>query len=94
MRGLTGDQGVLIPLSNVQNLMLKKEVIDAVAAGCFHVYAVDTIDEGVEILTGVPAGTPDAEGRFAEGTLFFKVQQRLAAFFNQALRWHAATAGL
>ena len=94
VRGLTGDQGVLIPLSNVQNLMLKKEVIDAVAAGCFHVYAVDTIDEGVEILTGVPAGTPDAEGRFAEGTLFFKVQQRLAAFFNQALRWHAATAGL
>jgi predicted ATP-dependent protease len=89
-RGMTGEQGVLIPRANVQNLMLKKEVIDAVAAGRFHVYAVATIAEGIEILTGLPAGTPDPQGRFPDGTLFHKVQQRLAAFFEQTLKWQTA----
>ncbi len=77
-RGLTGDQGVLIPQSNVKHLMLRRDVIDAVEAGDFHIYAVETVDQGIEILTGLPAGEPDAEGRYPEGTLNQKVQQRLS----------------
>ena len=68
-RGLTGDQGVLIPAANVKHLMLRQDVVDAVAAGRFHVYPIATIDEGIELLTGVPAGEPDAEGRYPEGTV-------------------------
>ena len=55
-KGLTGEQAVMIPESNVQNLMLKEEVIDAVKAGHFSIYSVKTIDEGIEVLTGVKAG--------------------------------------
>lgn len=77
-RGLTGDQGVLIPASNVKNLMLRQDVVDAVEAGDFHVYAVETVDEGIEILTGVPAGEPDEEGNYPEGTVNYRVKQRLA----------------
>ncbi len=55
-RGLTGDQGVIIPQINVKNLMLKKEVVDAVKEGKFHVYAVKTVNEALEIMTGMPAG--------------------------------------
>jgi predicted ATP-dependent protease len=58
--GLTSDQGVLIPLANVQNLMLKEEVVKAVQAGKFHIYAVETIDEGIELLTGKPASEINA----------------------------------
>ncbi|UCG26495.1 MAG: hypothetical protein JSW55_11485 [Chloroflexota bacterium] len=54
-RGLTGEQGVLIPASNVKDLMLRVAVVEAVAAGQFHIWAVETVDEGIEILTGVPA---------------------------------------
>ena len=56
-RGLTGDQGVMIPQANVQNLMLRQRVIDAVEAGKFHIWSVEHVDQGIEILTGVPAGT-------------------------------------
>ena len=56
-KGLTGEQGVMIPDSNVQNLMLKEEVVDAVKAGKFNIYSVKTIDEGIEVLTGTKAGT-------------------------------------
>jgi len=77
-RGLTGDQGVIIPQSNVKNLMLRQDVVDAVEAGRFHVYPVETIDEGIEILTGVPAGEPGPEGEYPEGTINDKVAQRLA----------------
>ena len=55
-RGLSGDQGVLIPAANVQHLMLRRDVVDAVEAGTFHIYPVRTIDEGIEMLTGVPSG--------------------------------------
>ncbi len=78
-RGLTGDQGVLIPSSNVKHLMLRKDVVDAVEAGKFHVYAVSTVDEGIELLTGVPAGAPDADGNYPEGSINYRVQQRLQA---------------
>jgi lon-related putative ATP-dependent protease len=77
-RGLTGEQGVLIPRSNVQHLMLRQDVVDAVAAGRFAVYPIATIDEGIEVLTGVPAGQRDAEGHYPEGTVNRKVEDRLA----------------
>ena len=58
-KGLTGDQGVMIPVQNVKNLMLRQDVVEAVRQGKFHIYAVSTIDEGIEILTGMPAGRKD-----------------------------------
>ncbi len=76
-RGLTGDQGVLIPLSNVKHLMLRQDVVDAVEQGEFHIHAVDHVDQGIEILTGVPAGEQDEEGNYPEGTVNYRVQQRL-----------------
>ena len=76
-KGLTGLNGVIIPESNVQNLMLKQEVIDAVKAGKFHIYAVKTIDEGIEILTGVKAGTRGSDGNFEKGTINYMVDKRL-----------------
>ena len=57
MRGLTGEHGVMIPVQNVDNLQLSDEIVSAVKDGLFHVYAVSTIEEGIEVLTGVPAGT-------------------------------------
>jgi len=76
-KGLTGDQGVIIPAVNVQNLMLKEEVIDAVKAGGFHVWSVDSVDEGVAILTGVPAGEKKEDGRWPEGTVNYLVDKKL-----------------
>jgi lon-related putative ATP-dependent protease len=76
-KGLSGEQGVMIPASNVQNLMLKEEVVEAVKAGKFHVWQVKTVDEGIEILTGVPAGQRQEDGRFEEGTVGHQVDQRL-----------------
>jgi len=76
--GLTGEQGVIIPAGNVDDLMLPEEVVQAIQDGQFHVWAVDTVEEGIEILTGMPAGTPDEEGNYPEGTLFRLVQARLA----------------
>jgi predicted ATP-dependent protease len=75
--GLTGQQGVMIPARNVQNLMLKQEVVDAVATGQFHIWAVDHIDEGIEILTGVPAGQQLEDGSWPEGTVNYLVNDRL-----------------
>lgn len=75
-KGLTGKQGVLIPGSNIKNLVLKEEVIKAVEAGQFHIWAVNTIDEGIEILTGVEAGRMSEEG-YPEGTINYLVDERL-----------------
>ena len=79
-RGLTGEQGVLIPSANVKHLMLRRDVVAAAEAGQFRVYAVDTIDQGIEILTGVPAGERDEDGRYAEGSINRLVEDRLAVF--------------
>jgi lon-related putative ATP-dependent protease len=79
-KGLTGDQGVMIPHQNVDNLMLDDEVIQAVAEGKFHIYPVRTIEEGIEILTGMPAGTMGEDGGYPEGTLYHRVQQKLESF--------------
>jgi predicted ATP-dependent protease len=79
VRGLTGEQGVLIPASNVKHLMLRHDVIDAVAAGRFHVYPVETIDQGIELLTGIAAGERDNQGAFPEGAVNQRVEARLIA---------------
>ncbi|NYT12124.1 MAG: AAA family ATPase [Methanomassiliicoccales archaeon] len=76
-RGLTGEQGCLIPHSNVQNLMLKQEVLDAVKEGKFHIWPISTIDEGIEVLTGVSAGERKPDGSWEEGTINQLVQERL-----------------
>lgn len=76
-RGLTGDQGVLIPRANVKNLMLKEAVVAAVEHGSFHIYPVETIDQGIEILTGVTAGKPTARHIYEKGSLNRRVHDRL-----------------
>jgi lon-related putative ATP-dependent protease len=77
-RGLTGEQGVLIPASNVKHLMLRQDVVEAVEEGQFHVYPVETVDQGIEILTGVEAGEQDEEGTYPEGSVNDRVAKRLA----------------
>ncbi|MFX1562609.1 MAG: Lon protease family protein [Promethearchaeota archaeon] len=74
---LTGNQGVIIPKANIQNLMLKDEVIEAVRKGKFHIFAVETIDEGIELLTGIPAGKQQSDGTFPSGTINARVDERL-----------------
>ncbi|MFQ5984370.1 MAG: AAA family ATPase [Alphaproteobacteria bacterium] len=76
-RGLNGEQGVLIPASNVKHLMLRRTVVEAVEAGKFHIYPVETIDQGIEILTGMAAGERGRGGRFPEGTVNHRVEARL-----------------
>lgn len=76
-RGLTGEQGVLIPAANARHLMLRDEVIEAVRQGLFHIYAVNTVEEGIEILTGMPAGEPDANGDYPPDTVYGRVQAKL-----------------
>ena len=82
-RGLTGQQGVMIPESNVQNLMLKEEVVEAVKAGQFNIYSVKTIDEGIEVLTGKQAGVRRADGTFEEGTVNFLVDRQLSVMADR-----------
>ncbi len=86
-KGLTGNQGVIIPEANVQNLMLSKKVLAAVGSDNFHIYRVATIEQGIEILTGMPAGTRDINGKFPDGTVFGGVQKKLAKYMNQALKF-------
>jgi lon-related putative ATP-dependent protease len=79
-KGLTGAQGVLIPKSNVQHLMLRRDVIDACRAGKFAIYAIATIDEGMELLTGLASGTRDAHGIYPEGSVNRLVEDRLQSY--------------
>lgn len=79
IRGLNGKQGVLIPASNMRNLMLKEEVVKAVRAGKFHIYPVSTIDEGIAVLTGAKAGKRLKDGNFEPGSINDRVQKRLTA---------------
>jgi len=82
-KGLNGQQGVMIPASNVRHLMLKEEVVEAVREGTFHVWAVRSIDEGIEVLTGFPAGPRKPDGGFEEGKVNYLVDQRLREFARQ-----------
>ncbi|WP_424141322.1 Lon protease family protein [Sporosalibacterium faouarense] len=81
-KGLTGDQGVIIPHQNVVNLMLDDEIIEAVKEGKFTIYAVKTIDEGIEILTGVPSGKKDEKGNYPVGSINYLVQNKLDRYAN------------
>lgn len=85
-KGLTGEQGVLIPKSNERHLMLKEEVVEAIAAGRFHVWSIETIEQGIELLTGVSAGQADKNGRFRKDTVFHAVDQALKKMHD---RMHA-----
>ncbi len=76
-KGLTGTQGVIIPEANVGNLVLSDEIIESISQNKFHVYAIKTIDEGIELLTGVPAGTKDQGGNYPEGTVNYLVNEKL-----------------
>ncbi len=86
-RGLTGRQGVMIPAANVRHLMLEEDVAAAVDEGRFHLWAVATVDEGVELLTGRPAGERGDDGRFPEGTVYLAVENRLRQLAEVARRY-------
>lgn len=86
-RGLTGRQGVLIPADNVRNLMLKPAVVRAVADGKFAIHPVTCIEDALELLTGIPAGKRGADGTFPEGTLYRRVDDRLAALARAAAQF-------
>ncbi len=83
-KGFTGEQGVLIPKANVKNLMLRHDVIEAVKNNRFHIHQVATIAQGIEILTGLPAGSPGKGGVYPENTIFGKVQQQLKNYFEKS----------
>lgn len=82
LRGLTGEQGVIIPHQNIINLMLDDEVLEAVREEKFHLYAVKTIDEGLEVLTGLPAGEQDEDGQYSEGTINAMVKNNLKEYYE------------
>jgi lon-related putative ATP-dependent protease len=89
-RGLSGDQGVLIPLANVKHLMLRRDVIEAVEAGQFHVYPVDHIDHCLELLTGLPAGERDENGEFPQDSVNQKIRERLLGLAVQRRAFSSA----
>ncbi len=86
-RGLDGTQGVIIPATNVINLMLREDVVEAVCAGQFHIWPVSTIDEGLHLLMGMPAGTPDEHGDYPEGTVHHAVIKRLHELATELKRF-------
>ncbi len=88
-RGLDGSQGVLLPASNVKHLMLREDVVEAVRAGQFRLWAVDHVDQGIEVLTGVPAGERGPDGRWPEGTVNARVAARVAEMAERARAFSA-----
>ena len=82
MRGLDGTHSVIIPKQNIRNLNLSSEVVNAVKDGKFHIYAISTIEEGIELLTGVPAGSKDEYGNFPAGTINYLVYNKLKKYAN------------
>jgi predicted ATP-dependent protease len=91
-RGLTGAQGVIIPKRNIKDLVLKDEVIEAVKAGQFHIYPICSVDEGIEILTRLPAGAVSGNAGKKEGSRYSfdsvhgKVYRRLRSFYKRAMK--------
>jgi len=92
-RGLTGNQGVIIPRTNIKNLMLRDDVITAVEDGKFHIYAIDTVDDGIEILLNKKAGIMDKNGKFPKGTVNYEVQQGLARYYKSYAHFAKETHG-
>ena len=90
-RGLDGTQGVVVPQANVQNLMLREDVVQAAAQGLFHVWAVRDSDEAIELLTGVPAGLPNAKGEVPEGSINHRVASELARLSLMRQAWSGAS---
>jgi len=86
-KGLNGKQGVVIPESNIKNLMLKDELINSVKKGKFHIYAVKNIDEGIEVLTGLKAGKKTASGKFRKDTINYKVNERVQEFSRKLSKY-------
>ena len=89
MRGLNGEQGVIIPIQNVRNLHLNDQVIEAVKKGNFHIYAIKTIDQGIEILTGVPAGKKDKNGKFPAGTINYLANEKLEKYSQNSIKFES-----
>jgi lon-related putative ATP-dependent protease len=92
-RGLTGDQGVLIPHANVKHLMLRHDVVDAVERGVFSIFPVETIEEAVTLMTGVPAGMRDEHGAFPATSVFARVERRLTDFAETQRAFNNAGGG-
>ena len=92
-RGLTGEQGVLIPASNVKHLMLRQDVVTAVGQGQFRVYPVETVDQAIELLTGIAAGEPDAAGNYPAGSINQRVSARIASLSKIKQKFAAAARG-
>jgi lon-related putative ATP-dependent protease len=86
-RELIGEQGVLIPASNVKHLMLRQDVVKAVEAGQFHIYPVETVDQGIELLTGVPAGERDDKGNYPAASINYLVEKRLTELAEERARF-------
>jgi predicted ATP-dependent protease len=94
LRGLTGQQGVLIPRANIRNLMLREDIVEAVRAGKFHIYAISSVDEGIELLTGIPAGRPDRDTRYLEGTINARISQVLRLYSDRVRAYTGKGPGL
>ena len=92
-QGLTGDQGVLLPYQNVRNLVLRHDVLEAIRKGKFHIYAVESVEQGIEILTGVPAGERGLDGMYPEGTVHHLVATRLEHFASALRGFYSSTPG-
>jgi predicted ATP-dependent protease len=88
IKGLTGTQGVMIPAANVEDLMLREDLLEAVAAKKFHVWPIARIEQGIELLTGVSAGNRNGDGTFHSGTAFARMDERLAEMANTLKDYH------
>ncbi|SFR76624.1 lon-related putative ATP-dependent protease [Marinobacter daqiaonensis] len=93
IKGLNGSQGAIVPKTNVQNLMLDSEVLDAVRDGQFHIYAVSTVEEAIELLLGKPAGRADRKGNYSRGTVFAAIAKRLAELRERERQEHESHDG-
>jgi predicted ATP-dependent protease len=90
VKGLTGKQGVMIPRANLRNLMLRPDVVEAARQGKFHIYAVSAIDEGIEVLTGLPAGQRDENGAYPEGSVNHLVLKKLQEYTDRQKKFGSA----
>ena len=91
--GLVGNQGVIVPHQNVKNLMLREDVVAAIKEGSFHIYSVRKVDEGIEVLTGVPAGERRANGTYPKGTVNHLVDKRLNELAQSLRGFYSETGG-
>lgn len=92
-KGLSGDQGVVIPHTNVKNLMLREDILNAVDEGKFHIYAVDHVDDGIEVLTGIQAGVIDKNDKYPKGTVNAQVQKSLEEYYRRYVHFAKETHG-